>query len=201
MDLTSKYDRAAPRWEQQVARRGYQAAYSGFITHKVCNSGPVLDVGSGPGTFARVWAESGGSPDLTLLDPSQNMLTAAQANLLEIGVKADSAQAQLESYTPAKRFSAILASHVIEHCAAPDIALRLLFEWLAPQGRLFLVVSKPHWCNWLIWLRFRHQWFSENTVLEMGAQAGLDHVETHAFHTGPPSRTSLGYLFIKPGEI
>ncbi|MBL4645219.1 MAG: class I SAM-dependent methyltransferase [Rhizobiales bacterium] len=192
------YDRAASNWEYKISRNGYRTAYREFLTNNVRASGPVLDVGTGSGTFARVWAEAGGSRDLTVFDPSQEMLNAAQVNLAEINVTPKIERSQVEDFDPQVLYNTILAAHVIEHCVMPDMALRHFANWLEPGGKLFLVVSKPHWCNWLIWLRFRHRWFSASRVLQMADDAGLIPLKTHNFQSGPPSRTSLGYLFTKP---
>jgi hypothetical protein len=34
-------------------------------------------------------------------------------------------------------------------------------------------------------------------VVRLGLAAGLHHLSTHRFMAGPPSHTSLGYVFIK----
>lgn len=198
MNTNAKYNRAASNWEQSISRNGYSKAYSGFLKDHISASGAVLDAGTGTGTFARVWAEAGGSRDLTLFDPSWKMLAAAEANLAAIDVTPKVAQAQVEDFDPKTPYATILAAHVIEHCAVPEQALRRFADWLEPGGQLFLVVSKPHWCNWLIWLRFRHRWFSAPKVLQMAHSAGLTSLRTHVFQSGPPSYTSLGYLFTKP---
>lgn len=198
MKTIARYDRAASNWELRIFQNGYLTAYQELLKSEIKGSGRVLDAGTGTGTFARVWAEAGGSRDLTLFDPSWKMLNAAQANLATINVIPKIVQARVEDFEPQTPYATILAAHVIEHCAAPGMALRHFADWLEPGGRLFLVVSKPHWCNWLIWLRFRHRWFSAKTVLQMASNVGLTPLKTHAFQSGPPSRTSLGYLFLKP---
>lgn len=201
MNTIARYNRAAPNWEQRLSRNGYLAAYEEFLKGNVNASGPVLDIGTGTGTFARVWVEAGGSRDLTLLDPSVEMLATAQSNLTGLHVAPQIEQAYVETFDPPAAYSTILAAHVIEHCTLPDMAMHRLATWLKPGGKLLLVVSKPHWCNWLIWLRFRHRWFSATSVLRMADDAGLTALKIHTFQSGPPSRTSLGYFFIKPERI
>ncbi len=198
MNTNAVYNRAATNWERKITRHGYGSAYGGLLKSHISTSGAVLDAGTGTGTFARVWVEAGGSRDLTLIDPSYKMLAAAQANLAAIDVAPKVEQAHVENFAPDTSYATILAAHVIEHCEAPELALRRFSDWLEPKGRLFLVVSKPHWCNWLIWLRFRHQWFTAQKVHQMAQRAGLIPRNTHIFQSGAPSRTSLGYLFVKP---
>jgi ubiquinone/menaquinone biosynthesis C-methylase UbiE len=198
MDMIAKYDNAAPEWQQKIHRLGYRQAYSQFLAERTIPSGCVLDAGTGTGAFAQAWIIAGGSMNLTLLDPSGNMLAKAQTNLAALKVKAKTARNQLEAFTPCSPFRAILAAHVIEHCEDPRAALLRFADWLQPGGLLFLVVSKPHWCNWLIWIRYRHRWFSEKQIQQMADAAGLKHRLTHHFTSGPPSFTSLSYIFSKP---
>ncbi len=197
--MTARYDREAPTWEQSLRSLGYAAAYEDFLSDRTLRSGPVLDVGTGTGALARAWVNAGGSRDLTLLDPSQRMLSIASSHLGALGVAPKIVQGAIEQSGWFPPFSAILTAHAVEHCARPREAFQHFASWLGPHGRLYLVMSQPHWCNWLIWLRFRHRWFSEAQVLEMAKGAGFRHVLTHAFQKGPPSRTSLAYLFSKNG--
>jgi 2-polyprenyl-3-methyl-5-hydroxy-6-metoxy-1,4-benzoquinol methylase len=126
------------------------------------------------------------------------MLDRARAGLEALGVTPAAVGARLEDFQPRLPCAAVLAAHVIEHCDDPEAAFRRFAGWLEPGGRLYLIASKPHWCNWLIWLRFRHRWFSESQVRQAAAAAGICHDLTHVFDAGPPSRTSLGYIFSKP---
>jgi 2-polyprenyl-3-methyl-5-hydroxy-6-metoxy-1,4-benzoquinol methylase len=168
------------------------------VPHHPTPTGPVLDAGCGTGAFATSWLAAGGSTDLTLLDASAAMLTRATARLAALGTKATAIQTTLDRFAPAQPFQTILAAHVIEHCPDPGATFHHLAAWLQPGGRLILVISRPHWCNWLIWLRFHHRWFSATQVVQMARSAGLTHSLTHQFPSGPPSRTSLGYIFTKP---
>jgi 2-polyprenyl-3-methyl-5-hydroxy-6-metoxy-1,4-benzoquinol methylase len=197
MDMIAKYDTAAPEWEQKIHRLGYWGAYSGFLKDRTIHSGSVLDAGTGTGAFAQAWIVENGSKVLTLVDPSGVMLAKAQANLASLMVEPRTVKSQLEDFNPSSRFQTILAAHVIEHCDDPKAALRLFADWLQPDGNLFLVTSKPHWCNWLIWFRYRHRWFSENQIRQTACAVGLNHTLTHKFQVGPPSFTSLAYIFSK----
>ena len=197
MDMIAKYDTAAPEWEQKIHRLGYWQAYSGFLKDRTIPSGPVLEVGTGTGAFTQAWIVENGSTNLTLVDPSGEMLTKAEANLASLMVEPKTVKIQLEDFNPKSSYATILAAHVIEHCDDPKAALRRFADWLQPGGQLFLVASKPHWCNWLIWLRYRHRWFSEYQIQQMACAAGLDHTLTYEFQEGPPSFTSFAYIFSK----
>ncbi len=195
MDTISTYDRAAGTWDKSVQRLGYHHAYQRFLRPHVTGIGPVLDVGTGTGLFAQEWMSAGGSCDLTLMDPSTVMLNAARARFDAMNIAVNTLNVGLEDYRASNCFQTILAAHAIEHCADPAAALRELASQLLPGGRIILVISKPHWCNWLIWLRFRHRWFAPHVVRDWADAAGLTTIETHRFAAGPPARTSLGYVF------
>lgn len=198
METTVRYEAAAPIWDRKIDSLGYGAAYRGFLTTTVVPSGRVLDAGTGTGAFACAWLATGGSRELTLLDPSRSMLVRADAAVRRCGAAPEIVETAMEDHCPDRRYSVILAAHVVEHSPDPATAFRRFSDWLEPQGRLVLVVSRPHWCNWLIWLRYRHRWFSAGEIVSLGRAVGLRHVATHVFTQGPPSRTSLGYVFLKP---
>ena len=197
MELVTKYNRAAPKWDRKIHRLGYFQGYSQFLKGQTVNNGPVLDVGTGSGAFAQAWIAQAGSVDLTLMDLSSAMLNTARANLSAQGVHPKTIEARIEDYEAPSPFSSILAAHVVEHCADPVAAFQNFSRWLEPKGRLYLVISRPHWCNWLLWLRFRHRWFSAADVLHLAHRAGFQHDLTYSFASGPPSRTSLAYIFSK----
>ncbi|MCP4383404.1 MAG: class I SAM-dependent methyltransferase [Hyphomicrobiales bacterium] len=83
----------------------------------------------------------------------------------------------------------------------PAAALRHLATLVKPGGRLLVIVSRPHWCQWLIWLRWRHKWFSPRHVTNMAVQAGFDRLEVFSFRHGPASRTSLACLAQKTLDL
>ncbi|MEO9898630.1 MAG: class I SAM-dependent methyltransferase [Paracoccaceae bacterium] len=197
MDIISKYDKAAADWDKKVLRMGYSNAYQRFLQDYIEARRPVLDIGTGTGLFADAWLAAGGSRDLTLIEPSEPMLHVARARFAAASVPVEGFATTLENYQPSHPFQTVLAAHVIEHCDDPLNAMEMLSQCLCTGGKLILVVSKPHWCNWFIWLRYRHRWYAPETVREWAYAAGLDHEATHLFTSGPPSRTSFGYVFIK----
>ncbi len=164
-------------------------------------SGPIIDAGTGTGAFAAAWITAGGSTDLILLDPSPSMLARASDRLRERCVTLSCVQASINVFKPVKPVAAVLAAHVVEQCPDPAVTLKQMAAWLAPEGRLYLVISKPHVCNWLLWPKFRHRWFTEEQVITMANAADLQHHMTYSFSNGPPRRTSLGYIFKKSGKV
>ncbi len=197
MDIIAKYDRTAPRWSAKIEQLGYPEAYANFLRQDLVQSGAVLDLGTGTGALARAWIDVGGSQTLTLLDVSAAMLKQAREGFRSVGISPGIIYSRFEDFRPPQKYDVILAAHFLEHCKDPTEAMGRIADLLRPKGRLCLVVSKPHWCNWLLWLRFRHRWFSPESICCMARTAGLSHVRTHRFSAGPPSRTSLGYIFAR----
>lgn len=198
----SRYDIAAPRWGDKMRALGYYDGYLGFLSapgHAPCPRPSVIDVGAGTASFAEAWVAIHGLPRaLTLLEPSRAMLDRGEAALKRRGVAPRTIEAMLgeAELEPA---DIVLAAHVIEHCADPLLALLQMRALLRPGGRLHLVVSKPHWCNAIIWLQWRHRTFRETEILALIEAAGFDVERVYAFPSGPPSRTSRGIVARRNG--
>lgn len=192
-----RYDDAAPRWGDKMRALGYYDAYLGFLTAQEEPYGAgahVVDIGAGTGAFAEAWVASRGRPgSLTLLDPSRKMLERAMVALRGRAVEPRPLHGLLgeRDLDPA---DVVLAAHVIEHCPDPLAALRAMRRAARPGGKLYLVVSKPHWCNAIIWLQWRHRTFRRDEILALVAEAGFRVDRTYAFPAGPPSRTSQGLV-------
>lgn len=131
---------------------------------------------------------------LTLVDPAPEMLARAAARFAKAEALCDGIPA-LRHLAPQE---VMLCAHVIEHLDDPDAGLAAMRAVLAPGGRLLLVVSKPHWCNALIWLRWRHRSLAPAQVRRLISAAGLACLMEHAFAAGPPARTSRAYLVTHP---
>lgn len=179
---------------------GYFGAYLGFLvaTGRLSPAGArVADLGCGTGAFAEAWAALyGAAHHITLVDPSRAMLDRAAAALRGRQVPAATVQARLEDLPPAPLYDDLLAAHVIEHAEEPLAWLQTLRRLAAPGGRLWLVVSKPHWCNAIVWLEWRHRTYRAEAMADLLEAAGWKLRRTHAFPVGPPSRTSRGYVAV-----
>ncbi|MEX0308534.1 MAG: class I SAM-dependent methyltransferase [Ruegeria sp.] len=196
--LGQKYDQVAPGWADKMRLLGYFDAYLGFLS-----SGPqaelgsnVLDIGCGTGAFAEARAIIRPEGQVVLLEPSARMLQLAQSALQRRGLDTELVQSRLEEFQPSSKFDCLLAAHVLEHCVDPIAALRRMRELAEPGATIWLVVSKPHWCNAIIWLQWRHRSFRPAAVADMLARSGWELQAEHSFPTGPPSRTSRGYRAI-----
>ena len=197
-DLDLKYDSAAPVWADKMRLLGYNDAYLGFLASQTFRAPPanrVLDIGCGTGAFSDAWAAiHGPEQDITLLDPSQEMLRRATATLAARGVATHQSKTTLEDFVLDQPFDCLLAAHVIEHQPDPVAALRHMRAQVRPDGRLWLIVSNPHWCNAIIWFQWRHRAYRPADVTGFLQDAGWAIEAEYAFPSGPPSRTSRGYL-------
>ncbi|MEL7115749.1 MAG: class I SAM-dependent methyltransferase [Pseudomonadota bacterium] len=177
---------------------GYYDAYLGFLSHvnfRAPAGNRVLDVGCGTGAFADAWAAiHGPHQDIALLDPSAEMLDRAAVALRRRAIDATRIQGLLEEHEPVEPYHCLLAAHVIEHAAVAVDALREMRALVPNGGRLWLVVSKPHWCNAIIWFQWRHRAYRPSDVHHMLADSGWALEAEYPFPSGPPSRTSRGYL-------
>ena len=122
------------------------------------------------------------------------MLERAEAALARREVSAELVQSTLEDFTAPTPFHCLMAAHVLEHADDPVETLRKARSLVPEGGRLWLVVSKPHWCNAIIWVQWRHRAYRPGEVREMLRASGWEPEMEYAFPAGPPSRTSRGYL-------
>ena len=195
---SATYDGAAPRWGDKMRALGYHDGYLAFCAAHPPAGRRLVDVGAGTAAFSEAWVAVHGPPDeVALLDPSHAMLERGVAALRARGVAPRAVPGLLGEVDPG-RFDEALAAHVIAHCPDPLRALRQLRDLVAPGGALRLVVSKPHWCNAIVWLRWRHRTFGRDEILALVGQAGLRVEGVFAFPGGPPSRTSRGILARRP---
>lgn len=176
---------------------GYYDGYLGFLSEPQGMIGPdacIVDVGAGTAAFSEAWVAINGIPiQTTLIEPSPAMLESGRAALRSRGIEPRTVQAFLGEAV-LEPCEVVLAAHVIEHCPDPLVALRQMRDLLLTGGRLYLVVSKPHWCNVIIWLQWRHRTFQKNEIMDLIQEAGFEIDRIYDFPSGPPSRTSRGIV-------
>lgn len=214
--LADRYDAAARRWHAEISRLGYLDAYREMCSASFDRLAPtdpdapvrVLDAGAGTGGFSLSFARAHGRLqdrsrrlELDLLDRSKPMLDIAERILAADGLAARSMVGGLGEHPiePAA-YDVVLCSHLVEHMSDPVAALAHLHRALRPGGVLLIVVSKPHWCTAVLRLVWRHRAFDDREVEGSLAQAGFGATRRHRFSAGPPSRTSMGYVAIRPAD-
>jgi 2-polyprenyl-3-methyl-5-hydroxy-6-metoxy-1,4-benzoquinol methylase len=201
--LRSRYSKIATKWHKIVLHLGYLEAYGSFAAavYPCARSTDqsaavsVLDIGSGTGGFALALARHlKPRLEIDLLDVSAAMLLEAQSNLGAEGYSATSIQGDLSAVSGhGGKYDVISAAHVVEHFDDLDTGLHDMAQLLKSGGQLLLVVSKPHWCNRLVWLRWRHKVYAEAQIMAALQQAGFFGATVYRFPSGAPSRTSLGF--------
>lgn len=203
MSLAAQYDKFSNTWASMLERHGFSRAYQGLFDRVSFNmrNKSVCDVGTGSGDFALALANSRGRlQSLTLVDPSLSMLDVAVHRLSPMCDDLSACPCRLEDLPEHQTFDVVLAAHVLEHCLAPQDGLASLFRLLKPGGILVLSVSKPHICQWLIWLRWRHQWFGDAQMKAMLSSAGFAVSCCYAYPEGIPERVSRAYVVQRPIE-
>lgn len=208
--LVEQYTRAAPRWHSAVRDLGYLAAYADLIARadtqlrraqQAHPGSQALDLGTGTGAFAlslAAWHRSHPAlPELQLdlLDPSAAMLDIAARQLVAQGVVTRSICDSIDALASSpRRYWLVICSHVLEHVSDVPRALGMVHEVLEPGGVLLLVASRPHWCTALLQVRWRNQSWDEQQMCAMLHAAGFVPPLAVRFRSGPPSRTSAGYI-------
>jgi ubiquinone/menaquinone biosynthesis C-methylase UbiE len=202
--LSARYDQVAGAWHGMVLRLGYATAYREFMAAvrdarllpTKMGGMRILDIGTGTGAFALAMHDvAGPTPSVDLIDASLAMLMEAEARFAEHGLQPRLRHGHADrDRIGCGQFDLIGAAHVVEHFDDLEKGLVAMAEALAPGGRILLVVSQPHWCNRLVWLRWRHRSHDEAAMRAVLDSAGLSVLLVHRFGSGPPSRTSLGYV-------
>ncbi len=116
----------------------------------------VLELGYGEGVITRMLIDAG--RHVTLVEGSGLL---HEAFVKEFGGRATAVHALFEEYSPAAPFDAVIASHVLEHVDDPVALLRRMRDWLAPDGRLVVVVPNKESLH-------------RQLAVQMGLQPALD---------------------------
>lgn len=102
------------------------------------DGGAALELGCFEGEFSRKLAPLFDS--LTVAEGSSELIAIART-------KAPTARfvlTRFEDFEPETRFDAVFLVHTLEHMDEPVELLRRIGGWLAPKGKLFLVVPNAH---------------------------------------------------------
>lgn len=200
-NTSRKYNQAAPNWHRKVHDLGYVDAYRNLIRTTIphAETGQICDLGAGSGQMSLAYCDVHKAPEfLTLVDPARDMLGQAKKRLAKYDCNPTRLAIGLEEMDPGRHYSLILSAHMIETCADTSKAIAKISTHLVRGGKALIVISKPHICQWFIWLKWQHKWFSTCKIHAMAHAAGLVPEGVYPLSGRIPSRTSLGYLFHKP---
>ncbi len=95
----------------------------------------VLELGYGEGIITGMLLAAG--REVTVVEGAKLLHDALTG---VFGSRVHAVHALFEEFSPAAPFDAIIASHVLEHVDDPVALLRRMAGWLAPGGRLVIVV-------------------------------------------------------------
>lgn len=136
-------DRDYDREQRDTAERKYAYRFDLDVMHPFmlrsfepfCRDGSLLELGSWTGEFtARLLARFG---DITCVEASAEAVAQARARL---GDAVHIVHGTFETVQLDRRFDHVVLTHVLEHLDDPVAVLRRVNdEWLADNGRLFLV--------------------------------------------------------------
>jgi SAM-dependent methyltransferase len=205
--LRLRYDAVALRWQEMLSGLGYPEAYAvlarehGARTEQlVCRR--VLDVGTGTGALAAAVSDAQGRLlALDLLDISPAMLAIAKDRLETSAACVRTFPGAIgQMRLVARSYDAVLCAHTLEHLDDPEEGIAWMRHLLHPGGQLVLAVSKPHWCTALIRWRWGNRAYPPAEVVAMLKRQGFADVRVVPFPSGPPRRTSCGYIASMPAN-
>jgi 2-polyprenyl-3-methyl-5-hydroxy-6-metoxy-1,4-benzoquinol methylase len=102
-------------------------------------AGPALEMGCFEGQMTEMLSQR--FPDLTVIEASGELVKAACER---VGSDVRFVNARFEAADFEPRFGSIFLIHTLEHVDEPAAVLSKVNEWLAPNGRLFLVVPNAN---------------------------------------------------------
>ncbi len=212
--LARAYSNVANSWHNSICKLGFMDAYEAMVENidldhlhrnrDDSNALRVLDAGCGTGGFSLALSTHTLAFSLDLMDLSSEMLDQAAALIKQEGVVARTIVGDIASYDfDGPKYDLILCAHLIEHVDDVGKVLRSMSKLLSSDGQIVFVVSKPHWCTYLLRLKWGYRAFAPQEFLQLLQKNGFENVEQHSFSDGPPSRLSMGYvakLKRKPNE-
>jgi 2-polyprenyl-3-methyl-5-hydroxy-6-metoxy-1,4-benzoquinol methylase len=102
-------------------------------------AGRALEMGCFEGEFTKRLAAI--YEDLTTVEGSSDLIAVARA---AAPARVGFVLSRFEDFQPAQPFDAIFLTHTLEHLDEPVEMLRRIGTWLAPTGRLFVVVPNAN---------------------------------------------------------
>lgn len=158
------------------------------------SGGRALELGCYKGAFTKRLSDC--YSDLTVVEGAAQLISLAQDHVARPEVRF--LQGNFEEVELNEQFDAIFLIHTLEHIDQPDAVLKRIDAWLAPQGRLFLVVPNGNAASRQIAVKMGL--ISHNTAVTEGEYAH-GHRRTYSLDTLEDETRSVGLTLISKGGI
>jgi SAM-dependent methyltransferase len=141
LDPVAAYDQIAPIYSRLAGqRRAYLDAVDRLVVAEIPpGSRSLLDAGAADGTRAARIAEAAGLPDLTLLEPSEQMRRRCPARATIWAMRAEDLHQRQGSFDAITCLWNVLG-HILPSAARVE-ALRQFARLVAPHGKIFIDVN------------------------------------------------------------
>ncbi len=210
--LARSYDRAAAGWTAKLERFGFPRAYETLFRQALSGDWQpdagrrpaVLECGIGTATLSCALARVMPMPfRLDAVDLSRRMLDRAGARLAAAGLDARLRRADVRMLPyPDNSFDLVMAAHVLEHLADPDVALAEMRRVLKPGGLLIVCLTRRSFFGLYVHVKWRIRQMTSDQVENWFLAHGLDNVRSPAFDRSSLCRqTSIACLGRKPKPL
>ena len=135
LDAIAQRYHASPEIPDKWLENQLQVYEQAWLLDRIPRGSTVLELGYGEGLVTRALIDHGCR--VTVVEGST--LLVEEAGRIH-GDNVRCAHALFEDYRPAETFEIVLASHVLEHVDEPRLVLDNASRWLAPGGRLIVIV-------------------------------------------------------------
>ncbi|WP_299045784.1 methyltransferase domain-containing protein [uncultured Tateyamaria sp.] len=184
-DTVSQYDDAATWWQATTERLVVPSVESALV-----------DIGTDSGDRADAYcAVYGPAKSLAFVDSTPTMPDVAARTPETAGAgHVCTVQASFSDIPSDAACLTVRCAHDIEHLDDPQSAISNPACLIAPRGRLLLFISRRHWCQWFVRIRWRHCWYVKAAVRHMAEAAGRSCDAVMIAASGSMSRTTPACL-------
>ncbi len=147
-----------------------------WVLHQLTGATSVLEMGYGEGNFTAELLKRGFNP--VVLEGSGRLVESARA---KHGPSLRLVHSLFEEYRPEAPFERIVATHVLEHVDDPVALLKIMKDWLTPNGEIIAIVPNKESLH-------------RRLAVQMGLQPELDTLSARDHFVGHQRVYSLDTL-------